>query len=347
MTAAGLLRVKQHDRVALLTLDDPGRRNSLTLPLVAEIVAAVDELEADDGVGAIVVTGAPPAFCAGADLGDLAGPAGPTLSDEARAASLRRIYDGFLKLATPRCPSWRPSTAPRWAPASTWRSPPTCASPESRPATSPASSSWACTRAAATPGCSSTLVGPQTAAALVLFGEALDGAHARSRSACRGAASPTTSLLDAALAMAARAASAPPARPPPEADPTGPPRHRQPRVGRRGRAGTAGVVGRSAVLRRTPRRRPGPRQQARLRSGVARALRASRAERGEPGSPHPEVGNPRATPGTPATHLGAGRRARRHGAAGRSSPAGGVSYRPTQLDKRSRRRRAHSSAVMA
>jgi enoyl-CoA hydratase len=58
-------------RVATVTLDAPERRNSLTMPMVHEIVEAFDDLEGRDDVGAVVVTGAPPAFCAGADLGHL------------------------------------------------------------------------------------------------------------------------------------------------------------------------------------------------------------------------------------------------------------------------------------
>ena len=40
--------------------------------MVTEIVAAMDAFEADESVGAVVVTGTPPAFCAGANLGNLA-----------------------------------------------------------------------------------------------------------------------------------------------------------------------------------------------------------------------------------------------------------------------------------
>ncbi|HEX9549036.1 MAG TPA: enoyl-CoA hydratase-related protein, partial [Acidimicrobiales bacterium] len=57
-------------RVATVTLNAPDRRNSLTLDMVGEIVAAFDQLENGD-VGAVIVTGAPPAFCAGATLGHL------------------------------------------------------------------------------------------------------------------------------------------------------------------------------------------------------------------------------------------------------------------------------------
>ena len=66
-----LVRCDVADGVAVVTLDDPDRRNALNLEMVDEIVATFDEIEADENVGAVVVTGAPPAFCAGADLSHL------------------------------------------------------------------------------------------------------------------------------------------------------------------------------------------------------------------------------------------------------------------------------------
>jgi enoyl-CoA hydratase len=48
------------DGVATVTLNAPDRRNALTLGLGDELVAALDAAEADQSVGAIVVTGAPP-----------------------------------------------------------------------------------------------------------------------------------------------------------------------------------------------------------------------------------------------------------------------------------------------
>ena len=66
------LHVDRHGRVALLTLDEPERRNALTPDLVAAIVAAMDTIDADPEVGAVVITGAPPAFCSGADVKALA-----------------------------------------------------------------------------------------------------------------------------------------------------------------------------------------------------------------------------------------------------------------------------------
>ncbi|MBW4715910.1 enoyl-CoA hydratase [Saccharothrix obliqua] len=82
--------LERSDRVAVITVHDPERRNALTLDLSDELVAAVRACEQDTGVNAVVVTGTPPAFCAGADL---------TALGEAREEGLRRIYAGFLAVA--------------------------------------------------------------------------------------------------------------------------------------------------------------------------------------------------------------------------------------------------------
>jgi enoyl-CoA hydratase len=93
--------VERHDTVAVLVLDHAERRNTLTVPMVQAIVAAVAEIEASDA-SALVVTGAGPAFCGGADLGDLARP-GSTEAE--KAASLRAIYEGFLAVARSPLPT--------------------------------------------------------------------------------------------------------------------------------------------------------------------------------------------------------------------------------------------------
>ncbi|MFI9385258.1 enoyl-CoA hydratase [Kutzneria sp. NPDC052558] len=88
--------VERRDRVAVLTVHDPDRRNALNLALAAELAEAVRACEADEQVGAIVVTGTPPAFCAGADL---------TALGEAREKGLRDIYAGFLAVANCSLPT--------------------------------------------------------------------------------------------------------------------------------------------------------------------------------------------------------------------------------------------------
>ncbi len=91
-----LVLVEVADRVATLTLNNPAERNTLTAPMVAEIIAAMDRIEHDEGIGAVVVTGAAPAFCAGANLGNLA---------EASGESLAGIYEGFLRIARSPLPT--------------------------------------------------------------------------------------------------------------------------------------------------------------------------------------------------------------------------------------------------
>jgi len=86
-----LIQLDVVDRVALLTLHDPERANTISRTLNAGLMEALDGLEARDDVGAVVVTGAGRAFCAGADLDDLA-----ACRDE---ETLRGIYAGFLRLA--------------------------------------------------------------------------------------------------------------------------------------------------------------------------------------------------------------------------------------------------------
>jgi enoyl-CoA hydratase len=194
-----LIDVRVADRVATLTLNNPAGRNTMTAPMVAEIRAAVDEMEHDDGVGALVVTGAPPAFCAGADLGDLQSVEGP---------GLRAIYDGFLSVA--RCTL------------------PTLAAVNGAAVGAGMNLALACdVRLAARrarfdtrflqiglhPGGGHTWLferaaGPQVAAAAVLFGEVLDGPEAE-RVGLAYRCVDDDALLPAAQAMAARAAEAP------------------------------------------------------------------------------------------------------------------------------------------
>jgi enoyl-CoA hydratase len=81
------------EAVALITLNDPARRNALTRQMVDEIKEAFDQLERDPGVRACVITGAGSAFCAGADF---------ELLKTGDPAQMRQIYDGFLRVR--RCP---------------------------------------------------------------------------------------------------------------------------------------------------------------------------------------------------------------------------------------------------
>ena len=64
------IRLDKHEGIALLTLHRPDRMNAFTTEMMLEIVAALDECDADDGVRAVIFTGSGDrAYCAGADLG--------------------------------------------------------------------------------------------------------------------------------------------------------------------------------------------------------------------------------------------------------------------------------------
>ncbi|MBK9445003.1 MAG: enoyl-CoA hydratase [Betaproteobacteria bacterium] len=62
------LIVEQRGRVGLITLNRPKQLNALCDALVEEMRVALDTFEADEGVGAIVITGSDKAFAAGADI---------------------------------------------------------------------------------------------------------------------------------------------------------------------------------------------------------------------------------------------------------------------------------------
>ncbi len=68
MTTPSLILTETIGRVGLIRLNRPERLNALNDALVDQLVAALDAFEADDGIGAIVITGNERAFAAGADI---------------------------------------------------------------------------------------------------------------------------------------------------------------------------------------------------------------------------------------------------------------------------------------
>jgi len=88
------------DRVALLTLDRPDRLNTLSPDMLEDLIARLGEVEADEGVGAAVITGAgDKAFSAGADV-SLVREASP-LEARAFAARGHRAFDLIESMSTP------------------------------------------------------------------------------------------------------------------------------------------------------------------------------------------------------------------------------------------------------
>lgn len=62
--------------IAVLTLNRPAKQNAFNPAMTAELGAALRRCDTEDAIRAVVVTGTPPAFCAGADLADRSGEAG-------------------------------------------------------------------------------------------------------------------------------------------------------------------------------------------------------------------------------------------------------------------------------
>jgi enoyl-CoA hydratase len=62
---------EKRGRVAIITLNRPKALNALSGQLVAELNRALDDCEADDGIGAMVLTGSEKAFAAGADITEM------------------------------------------------------------------------------------------------------------------------------------------------------------------------------------------------------------------------------------------------------------------------------------
>jgi enoyl-CoA hydratase len=90
MSQSDLVLFNVDNHVALITVNDPDRRNAITDPMSAQLRTAVEQAEADPDVHAVVITGAGKAFCAGADL---------TALGSAAEEGLLRIYDGFMAVA--------------------------------------------------------------------------------------------------------------------------------------------------------------------------------------------------------------------------------------------------------
>jgi len=85
------------DRVGIVTLNRPKALNALNSQLMREVVAAVEELDADDSIGAIVITGSEKAFAAGADIKEMA----PKSFAEVYAEDLFSQWDRLSSVRTP------------------------------------------------------------------------------------------------------------------------------------------------------------------------------------------------------------------------------------------------------
>jgi enoyl-CoA hydratase/carnithine racemase len=67
------IQITREDSIAVLTLNRPERRNALSLELMLELIAALDEIGRDAGIRAVILAAAGKVFSSGHDLGQMAG----------------------------------------------------------------------------------------------------------------------------------------------------------------------------------------------------------------------------------------------------------------------------------
>ncbi|HLS87672.1 MAG TPA: enoyl-CoA hydratase/isomerase family protein [Burkholderiales bacterium] len=94
------LLVEDRGAVRLLTLNRPEKRNALNTELTEALLQALRNADADEAVGCVVLTGAGPGFCAGADLGEFKGLKDPVAA-ERRAELTMQLHLAFSKMAKP------------------------------------------------------------------------------------------------------------------------------------------------------------------------------------------------------------------------------------------------------
>ncbi len=94
-----MLRETREGAVAILTLDQPARRNALAVPMRESLVAAMERIETDETIRAIVLTGAKGNFSAG---GDISGMEAPDLAaGRLRFRTTQRVVRGFIGSSKP------------------------------------------------------------------------------------------------------------------------------------------------------------------------------------------------------------------------------------------------------
>ena len=91
--------VEQRDNIAVLFLNRPNKLNAFTFSMMEEMIDALDALDADNNIHALIITGKGRAFCAGADLSSGQETFNPSFDDFAvQESDFRRDSGGILTL---------------------------------------------------------------------------------------------------------------------------------------------------------------------------------------------------------------------------------------------------------
>jgi len=194
-----LVTLERTNGVGLITLNDPSRRNAVSLDMCDQLDQVISDLENDSSIGAMVVTGAAPAFCAGADLSHLG---------DSAEEGLLAVYEGFLRVGRSPLPSIAAVNG-----AAVGAGMNLALICDVRLAGRSARFDDRFLNLGIHPGGGHTwmfqnVAGPQATMAAVLFGEILDGPEAE-RIGLAWKCFEDDDLIDQAIAMGAKAAAAP------------------------------------------------------------------------------------------------------------------------------------------
>jgi enoyl-CoA hydratase/carnithine racemase len=94
------LRIQSKGAIRILTLNRPEKRNALDTTLSRALLEALRAADGDENVRCVVLTGAGPAFCAGADLSEFKKMRDPQAA-ETRAELTMQLHLAFSKMVTP------------------------------------------------------------------------------------------------------------------------------------------------------------------------------------------------------------------------------------------------------
>ena len=86
--------------VRIITLNRPEKRNALDTALTRDLLETLRTTDADEAVRCVVLTGAGPGFCAGADLSEFKGLKDPKAAEQ-RAELTMQLHLAFSKMITP------------------------------------------------------------------------------------------------------------------------------------------------------------------------------------------------------------------------------------------------------
>jgi enoyl-CoA hydratase/carnithine racemase len=95
-----VLLVEDRGAVRILTMNRPEKRNALNSELTGKLLQALRETDNESSVGAVVLTGAGPGFCAGADLSEFKGLQDPQAAEQ-RAELTMQLHLVFSQIAKP------------------------------------------------------------------------------------------------------------------------------------------------------------------------------------------------------------------------------------------------------